>query len=173
MPMVPFETLPDASRLWVFGVERTLAEAEQENFLNAVDLFLESWVAHGVPLTCGRDWRWGRFLLVAVDEASEPPSGCSIDAMVGVLKDQERRLGVRILDNTPVWFVADEEVQRISRSEFGRLAEEGAVDPETVVFDNTVTRLRDARSGRWQGPARESWHQRAFFKATEQHKPVP
>ena len=165
MPMVPFEVLPDESRLWVFAVERTLVEADQENFLSAVDRFLETWAAHGVPLTCGRDFRRGRFLLVAVDETSAPPSGCSIDAMVGVLKDQERRLGLRILDNTPVWFVADGEVQRISRPEFSRLAEEGVVGPDTVVFDNTVTRLKDVRAGRWEGPARESWHQRVFFKS--------
>jgi len=165
MPIVPFEVLPDESRLWVFAVERTLVEADQENFLSAVDRFLETWAAHGMPLTCGRDFRRGRFLLVAVDETSVPPSGCSIDAMVGVLKDQERRLGLRILDNTPVWFVADGEVQRISRPEFSRLAEEGAVGPDTVVFDNTVTRLKDVRAGRWEGPARESWHQRVFFKS--------
>lgn len=164
MPIVPFGTLPDESRLWVFGVDRTLAQAEQESLLSAVDLFLETWAAHGFPLTCGRDFRRGRFLLVAVDEASEPPSGCSIDAMVGVLRDQERRLGVRVLDNTPVWFVENGEVKRISRSEFSRLAEEGAVGPDTVVFDNTVTSLKDARSGRWEGPARASWHQRVFFK---------
>ena len=55
MPLVSFEALPDEARVWVFGVERTLAEAEQESFLNAVDQFLETWVAHGAPLTCGRD----------------------------------------------------------------------------------------------------------------------
>ncbi len=162
MPMVSFEALPDGSRLWVFGVERALAGADREAFLSAVDQFLETWEAHGVPLTCGRDWRWERFLLVAVDEDSEPPSGCSIDAMVGVLKKQERRLGMQIIDNTPVWFVADGEVRRVSRQDFHRLAEEGAVGPDTVVFDNTVTRLKDARAGRWEVPARESWHQRVF-----------
>ena len=170
MPMVPFEALPDQSRLWVFAVERTLADPEQKSFLNAVDQFLETWVAHGVPLTCGRDWRWGRFLLVAVDEASQPPSGCSIDAMVGVLKDQERRLGLRVLDNTPVWFVEDGEVRGISRPEFSRLAQEGAVGPHTVVFDNTVTRLGPARAGRWEGPARGSWHQKAFFENSGRHE---
>ena len=172
MPIVPFATLPDESRLWVFGVDRTLAGAEQESFLSAVDLFLETWAAHGVPLICGRDWKWGRFLLVAVDDASVPPSGCSIDAMVGVLRDQERQLGVRVLDNTPVWFVEDGEVRRITRSEFRRLAEEGAVGPDTVVFDNTVTSLKDARSGRWEGPARASWHQRAFFKQSSHREPA-
>ena len=170
MPMIPFEALPDESRLWVFAVDRTLEEAERDSFLDAVDRFLETWVAHGVPLTCGRDWRWERFLLVAVDEASQPPSGCSIDAMVGVLRDQERSLGVRVLDNKPIWFVEDGEVRRISRQEFSRLAEEGAVGPDTVVFDNTVTRLEAARAGRWEGPARESWHQRVFFKNSGQHE---
>ena len=92
--------------------------------------------------------------------------------MVGVLRDQERRLGVRVLDNTPVWFVANGEVRRISRTEFGRLVEEGAVGPNTVVFNNTVTRLKDARSGRWEGPVRESWHQRAFLKPSGQHSPA-
>ena len=172
MPIVPFATLPDESRLWVFGVDRTLAGDEQESFLSAVDLFLETWAAHGAPLICGRDWKWGRFLLVAVDDASVPPSGCSIDAMVGVLRDQERRLGVRVLDNTPVWFVEDGEVRRVSRAEFRKLAEEGAVGPDTVVFDNTVTSLKDARSGRWEGPARASWHQRAFFKKSSQREPA-
>ena len=172
MPIVPFATLPDESRLWVFGVDRTLAGDEQESFLSAVDLFLETWAAHGAPLICGRDWKWGRFLLVAVDDASVPPSGCSIDAMVGVLRDQERRLGVRVLDNTPVWFVEDGEVRRVSRAEFRKLAEEGAVGPDTVVFDNTVTSLKDARSGRWEGPARACWHQRAFFKKSSQREPA-
>ena len=164
MPVVQFETLPDDSRLWVFGVERTLDGPERESLLGAVDSFLETWAAHGMPLTCGRDWRRERFLFVAVDQASVPPSGCSIDALVGVLKDQERRLGVRVLDNTPVWFLKDGDVQRLARSEFRRLVEEGAVGPDTVVFDNTVTRLKEARGGLWEGPARASWHQKVFFR---------
>ena len=163
MPMVSFEALPSESRLWVFGVERALAQNEEETFLQAVDGFLENWVAHGAPLRCGRDWKRGRFLLIAVDEASMPPSGCSIDAMVRVLKDQERELGVEILDNSPVWFLEDGEVRRSSRKEFGGLARSGAVGPDTVVFDNTVTRLGEARSGCWERPAEESWHKKAFF----------
>jgi hypothetical protein len=163
MPRVPFGSLPDESRLWVFGVGRPLDEPEEQSFLGAVDRFLDGWAAHGVPLRCGRDWRHGRFLLVAVDEASEPPSGCSIDAMVHVLKDQERELDAPIVDSSPVWFFDDGRVRRLPRAEFKRLAEAGTVGPETVVFDNSVTRLTDERAGRWERPARESWHGKAFF----------
>jgi len=63
-------------------------------------------------------------------------------------------------------------VQQLSRSEFARLAEEGVVGPDTVVFDNTVTRLKDARLGRWEVPARESWHRKVFFKISGPFRPV-
>jgi hypothetical protein len=164
MPRVSFETLPDESRLWVFGVGRELDADEEESFLGAVDRFLDTWAAHGMPLRCSRDWRHGRFLLVAVDEASVPPSGCSIDAMVGVLKDQEGVLGVPIVDSSPVWFLHDDEIRRSSRPDFRRLVEEGSVGPEIVVFDNTVKRLTEERAGLWERPAHESWHGRVFFR---------
>lgn len=165
MPRVAFAELPDESRLWVFGVGRPLDGVEERAFMDMVDGFLESWVAHGAPLRCGRDWRRGRFLLVAVDESSVPPSGCSIDAMVRVLKGQESVLETAIVDNAPVWFLDDDsgEVRSVSRSEFKRLAEQGDVTPETVIFDNTVTRMNEARAGRWERPAHEGWHQEAFF----------
>lgn len=164
MPRVAFEALPDASRLWVFGVGRELEGAEEEALLGTVDRFLDSWAAHGAEMRCARDWRHGRFLLVGVDEASVPPSGCSIDAMVRVLKDQERVLGAPIVDNSPVWFLEGDAVRRVSRAEFKELAARGGVGPDTVVFDNAVTRLTDERAGRWQRPAREGWHRRAFFR---------
>ena len=82
MPRVPFEVLPGHGRLWVFPVSRTLTDVEARACLEAVDEFLASWAAHGVPLKSGRELREGRFLLVGVDVDAEAPSGCSIDALV-------------------------------------------------------------------------------------------
>jgi hypothetical protein len=163
MPLVAFEELPDESRLWVFGIDRALGQQEQKMFLQAVDQFLETWVSHGAPLRSGRDWRRSHFLLIAVDDSSMPPSGCSIDAMIRVLKVQEDALGVEILDNSPVWFLDEGEIRRLSRKDFGNLARNGVVGPDTVVFDNTVTCLKEERSGCWERPAGESWHRRAFL----------
>ncbi len=164
MPRVPYETLPDQSRLWVFGVGRELEEEEEEALLAAVDRFLDTWAAHGMALRCGRDWRRGRFLLIGVDEASEPPSGCSIDAMVRVLKAYEGVFGVPIVDSSPVWFLHGGAVRRASRSDFKELVAQGVVGPDTVVFDNTVTRLTEERAGRWERPARAGWHRKVFFR---------
>ena len=94
MPVVPFDQLPGDSRLWVFAAERPLSSAEAESLLAVVDQFLAHWKAHGAPLTAARDWRYDRFLLVGVDEASAGASGCSIDAMVRQLQQLETALGV-------------------------------------------------------------------------------
>ncbi|GMR12026.1 MAG: hypothetical protein BMS9Abin29_0213 [Gemmatimonadota bacterium] len=166
MSRIDFDQLPDASRVWVFGVSEGLSASDEASFLAVVDGFLDGWAAHGHALRCGRDWRHGRFLLVGVDEATEPSSGCSIDALVRVLKDEQQRLGVAIVDNTAVWYLEDGEVRRVTRAEFKALADAGRVDAHTVIFDNTVTRLAEVREGGWERAARDSWHYRAFFPSS-------
>lgn len=163
MPRVPFADLPDDARLWVFPLSRSLTPREESEVLAGVDAFLEEWAAHGTPLTAGRDWIEGRFLLVAVDETTAPPSGCSIDSLARVLKEVGSRLGVSFLDHAPVWFRQDGVLNQVGRKAFRDLVEEGRVGLETPVFDNTITHLSQLRAGEWERPAGTSWHRRAFF----------
>ena len=164
MPLIPFHQMPDSARVWIFGASRPMSDDEELTFLSRVDGFLDSWAAHGTPLTVARDWRDGRFLQVAVDEASVPPSGCSIDAMVNTLKDLERELGVVLVDNGPVWYRDDGSVGRVSRAEFKALVDDGTVTPATLVFDNSVTRVGQIRAGQWERAVSDAWHGKAFFK---------
>jgi hypothetical protein len=161
--LVDFTNLSPDARLWIFAAERPLSGHEQRQLLESVDAFLENWKAHGQPLAAGRDLRYGQFLLVAVDESNAGASGCSIDAMVRVLGELETQLDVNLTDHGPVLYQTPHGVHRVPRPEFAKLAREGAVGPETVVFNNTLTRLAELRAGRWELPARDSWHGRAFF----------
>ncbi len=164
MPTIPFSDMPDRGRLWIFAAPRALASDEEARFLDAVDGFLGDWKAHGQPLLNAREWRDGRFLMVAVDPESEPPSGCSIDAMVRVLKKLEGELGLSLTDHAPVHYRSGEGIRSVDRAAFRRLAREGEVTPDTPVFDTTLSSVGALRSGAWERPARESWHGRAFFK---------
>lgn len=163
MPRVPFGSLPQDARVWVFPASRPLSPSEEEDLFSRVDGFLDEWAAHGAPLRGGRDWREGRFLLIAVDEASVPPSGCSIDSMARVLKELGAEWGMSFLDHSPVWFRAGGEVKRVSRPEFKKLVEDGHVGLETPVFDNAIVRLAQVENGEWEKEARVSWHRQAFF----------
>lgn len=158
------DDFPGSARIWIFGADRELGAAEADELLVAVDDFLEGWAAHGVPLRAARSWRYGRFLIVGVDTETVPPSGCSIDALVRVLRGMEDRLGARFLGNEAVWYRdGSGDVRRASRPEFRTLAREGGVTPGSVVFDNSITALGQLRAGRWEGPAAERWHA-AFFE---------
>jgi hypothetical protein len=165
MARVPFDEQPDEGRLWVFAARAPLSAEAQEVIGASVDAFLDDWAAHGHALRASRDVAADRFLFVAVDPASEPPSGCSIDAMVRHLKMLEGEVGAELVAHGPVWYRDGEGgIRCVSRAEFRTLAAEGSVDLGTSVFDTTITEVGALRSGGFEVPARDSWHGFAFFR---------
>jgi hypothetical protein len=163
MPRVQFNQLPSDARLWIFAAERALTPSESDRVLQETDSFISQWMAHGVPLTAGRDLRHDRFLLIGVDERAAGASGCSIDALVRRMQQLETVLGVELVNNAPVLYREGESIERVSRDRFSELAAAGTVGPNTRVFDNTLARVGDLQAGKWEVRAAESWHGRAFF----------
>jgi hypothetical protein len=160
---IPFSSLPPDARLWIFAAERRLSPDEQDRLLGVVDEFLDQWKAHGHPLSAARDLRYGQFLLVAVDESQEGASGCSIDAMTRSLTELERHLRVELINHAPVLYRTSDGIARTTRPVFGERVKAGEITPETIVFNNTLTRVGDLAE-RWEVPASASWHGKAFFR---------
>jgi hypothetical protein len=157
MPVVPFDSLPDASRVWVFGSDRPLAEAGTTVLLKRVDEYLANWKAHGEPLTVGSQLRDHRFLLIAVDQSTAGASGCSIDGLFRVLQGLEATVGASLVGGGRVFYRdGTGAVQSTSRSEVPVLARSGAIAKDTVVFDTSLTDLGAFRSG-FEKRAKESW----------------
>lgn len=153
------DDLPGAARIWVFGLDRKLPKPAGAELLRALDGFLEEWNAHGAPLRSGRSLVYGWFLIVGVDEAATPPSGCSIDALAREAGRLASRAGTRFVGAEAVWYRGPRgSIRRTTRPAFRAEAEAGRVSGGTIVFDNAVTRLSDVRAGRWEGPASERWH---------------
>ena len=158
MPQVPFASLPDDARLWIFGASEPLSADAGVALLQVVDDYLAGWQAHGEPLTCGRDWREGRFLVIGVDQRTAGASGCSIDALFRALQPLERRLGTTLLAGGRVFYRdAHGQVQCVDRDTYARRARAGVIDVETPVFDTTLTTAGDYRA-RFERPAASSWH---------------
>jgi hypothetical protein len=160
MPAVPFPSLPDDARLWVFAADRPLAGDAERALLDAADRFLAGWAAHGAPLRAARDWRDAHFLAVAVDQRTEGASGCSIDGLFRSLRALEPELGATLLAAGRVyWRGADGGVHVGDRAALRQAAGAGAVDAATPVFDTTVTTAGDWRA-RFERPLGEAWHAR-------------
>jgi hypothetical protein len=160
MSVVRMEDLPDHSRVWVFGSDRTLDADQTRTLMSTVDPFLQQWKAHGAELTVGRDWRAGRFLTIAVDQSTAGASGCSIDGLFRALKSLESKLGASMVTSGLIFYKdANGAVQSVDRAGFTELGTKGEVGPHTRVFDTTVTSLAEWRA-RFEIDLKNSWHAR-------------
>ena len=160
MPILPFESLPDSARVWVFASERPLDDGEAARLLAEVDRFLERWNAHGHPLDSARDWSYDRFLTVAVDQTTAGASGCSIDGLYRALRALEGAFGTALLGGGVLHYLdADGQVQGVTRAGFAERASAGQVGPETLVFDTAVESLGEWRE-RFPAPVRAGWYAR-------------
>jgi hypothetical protein len=81
---------------------------------------------------------------------------------VGRLRALGSKLGIDLVANSPVFYRGDSGIRRVTREEFTESLQAGIVDPDTIVFDNTIQSVSELRNGRWELPAKESWHARAF-----------
>jgi hypothetical protein len=157
MSLVPFETLPDSSRVWVFGSDRPLSDEATELLMVEVERYLGEWKAHGEPLTAAYEWRYGRLLVVGVDQRSAGASGCSIDGLFRVLQELEPRLGARLVGGGRIYYRDNHgEVQSAERHELATLKDTSAIRPDSAVFDTSLTDLGSLREG-FERPARKSW----------------
>jgi hypothetical protein len=157
MPVVPFDSLPDASRVWVFASDRPLTEEGTKALLKGVEEYLTNWKAHGEPLTVGSQLRDDRFLLIGVDQSTTGATGCSIDGLFRVLQGLESKVGASLVGGGRVFYRdGNGAVGSVSRGEVPALAESGAITKDTVVFDTSLTDLGALRSG-FEKRAKESW----------------
>ena len=164
VPIVPFNSMPDDARVWVFGASQPVHGAVAERLLSAVDRFIRGWLAHGQPVVGACDWRYDRFLIVAADEEATGVSGCSIDSLFRTLSGVEREQGITLLDSSFIWYRdSSGSVQGVSRPEFRSLIGAGVVDDDTIVFDNTVGSVGGLRESDWERPVQTSWHGKAFL----------
>jgi hypothetical protein len=158
MPLVEIEALPDDARAWVFGADKTIEAPASVVLLREVDGFLSRWNAHGAPLTVGRDWKYGRFLTVAVDQSTAGASGCSIDGLFRSLRALEPKLGASLVTSGLVFYRDTKGViKSVDRDAFTALGAEGKIPPGTHVFDPSVTTLGEWRA-RFELEVAQSWH---------------
>ena len=89
---VPFNTLSDNARLWVYQSPRVLTESERGEILSASNVFINQWTAHGNNLQASLTIKYDQFLLLAVDEEIHNATGCSIDSSVAFIKTLGQQL---------------------------------------------------------------------------------
>lgn len=160
--LIPFNELPDTSRVWIYQANRSFSDAELQEITPRIEEFLSAWTAHGTNLNASYEIRYRRFIIFALDQEVHPASGCSIDASVNFIQQLERDFDVDLLDKMNVSYKQGEHVAYKNLTDFRKMAKDKAVSPNTIVFNNLVNTKAEYLE-EWEVPAKDSWHNR-FLK---------
>jgi hypothetical protein len=158
---VPFETLPEESRIWIYQSNRKFSDEEIAEIETSLKDFLENWTAHGAGLEASYQVKYNRFIVIAINQGAQAATGCSIDSSVQFIQALEQKFGVDLLDKMNVTFKLGEHIAYKTLIDFKKMAKEKAVSANTIVFNNLVNTVGEWQD-HWEVPAGESWHSRFF-----------
>lgn len=158
---IPFENLPEESRIWIYQSNRKFSDDEMAEIENDLKTFVENWAAHGTGLEASYLLKYNRFIILAVNQEVQQATGCSIDSSVAFIQNLEQKYSVDLLDKMNVTFKNGEHIAHKSLIDFKRMAKEKAVTQNTIVFNNLVNTIEEFNEN-WEVPAGDSWHSRFF-----------
>lgn len=156
---VPFENLPETSRVWIYQSNRSFTDSEVEEIKARLQNFIEQWTAHGADLQASYELRYKRFIVIGLDQQMNAASGCSIDASVQFIQELEKDYNVDLLDRMNVSYKQGDFIAYKTLTDFRKMAKDKAVSPKTIVFNNLVNNKAEYLED-WEVPASESWHKR-------------
>ncbi len=158
---VPFESLPEESRIWIYPSNRKFSDEEVVSISSELENFLNNWAAHGTSLEASFCIKYNRFIVIAVNPEVQAATGCSIDTSVQLIQEIEKKYGVDLLDKMNVTFKLGEHIAHKTLLDFKKMAKDKAVTGQTIVFNNLVNTIVEFNES-WELPANESWHGRFF-----------
>jgi hypothetical protein len=160
--VVPFDTLENSARVWIYQSGRKLTEVEKHTISEALSTFTETWVAHGNPLKTSFKIFYDQFIVLAADESFNEASGCSIDGSVRVMKQIDEQYRLNLFDRTNVAFKKDS-IEVINLNNLSKTLGEGVWQSDTLVFNNVITTKGELEKA-WILPAGQTWLKRYLTK---------
>ena len=161
MNITEFEDFPDNARVWIYGLNRPVDEDTRTLVTTRLESFTANWKSHDVPITAGFALVEDRFLIIS-GYCADGISGCSMDSSVHVIQSLQE-FGIDGLDRSLVFYRDHEgNVAALLRPEFQNAVNDGAIGPDTAVFDLTLQNLDDFKRGKFEINFGNCWHARAF-----------
>ena len=161
---IPYEELPDNSKIWIYQSERRLTDEEVIKISELLHAYTESWQAHGADLKASYRVMYNHFVILAVNEDANAATGCSIDDSVRAVKSIQQHIDTNLLDRLSITYKdKDGRVKIVSKKIFRELIETGDINENTIVFNNMITKLGEYEKY-WEVPMHQSWHTNVFAK---------
>ena len=157
-------TLPDTARVWIYIANRVFSAEERPVIEDHLAAFTSSWSAHGTSLAAEAAVLLDQVIVLAVNEAPQAATGCSIDASVAALRALPQALpslaDLDLFDRSWVIYRMDMSSMAWKRAklhDFWAMRKAGTLTDAAVIFDSTLSQLGDLRSEGTKALS-DSWH---------------
>lgn len=154
---VPFNTLPETARIWIYQSNRPFNKNEREILSANLSSFLQHWTAHGKVLHASFDLPYNHFIVIGLDESATDASGCSIDGLFRMLQETGTALGLDFFNRELIAFKENDSVKLVARKD---LKEFLAVAGGSVLTFNNLVANRKALQHEWLVAADTTWLKR-------------
>ncbi len=119
----------------IYPASRSFTPKESKVITEKLFDFLATWAAHGKPLSSHFKIEKNQFIVVCVDEDVEAASGCSIDALGGVMKEIDQEFQLGLFDRMKATFVENSEVKTLKLQDFRSGLRNGEISKDIEVYD--------------------------------------
>ncbi len=143
-------------RVIIYPASRPFSPKEAKDIAERLYEFLSTWAAHGKPLEASFKIEKNQFIVVCVDEEKEMASGCSIDALGGLMRELDKEYELGLFDRMKASFVENGEVKTLKLLDFKNKIRSGELSRDIEVFDFSKNTYLDFLSHFLQ-PLSRSW----------------
>ena len=158
---ISFSDIDFQARVWIYQADRQLTDAEVGILTETLKASLDGWEAHGKPLTASGKVFEHRFVVIAVDENDELPSGCSIDKSVHWMQAVGSSMNIDFFDRSVAYLGPDNQIHTVPVPSIKQAVTDEILLPSTIIFDNQVA-TKAQWMNHWKTSASNSWLNRYF-----------
>lgn len=153
---IPFQDMPDSSRIWIFQGEQAMEKHQEEKLEPLIHSFIEEWTSHQSMVKASFSIQFHFFIIIAADETQVGPSGCSIDKLFRFVQSMESLLGFSLLSKNKIALMKENTVVTCALPEFKIKVKSGEIDLRDQYFDLMVQDKRALHSD-WIKPVSSGW----------------
>ncbi len=152
--------MPGQARIWVYQASRSLLAPELDQIKQILTQSCQNWEAHGAPLQASFEIKYNQVIIVAVNEAMNAASGCSIDASTRWFKSLGETLQVDFFSRD-VAVVREEQVELLALGQLKSAVDAGLLTPEDQIITPLLQSVEQYRN-QWLSTADQSYLKRYF-----------
>lgn len=122
-------------RVIIYPASRPFVAKESKEITEKLFDFLSTWQAHGKALSSSFKVEKNQFIIITVDEDVEPASGCSMDALNGIMREIDAEYNLGLFDRMKACYVENGEIKTMKLQDFRTLLKNGEISHDIEVFD--------------------------------------